>query len=73
MLDTGGLCRGLASEIRQNGGTIFENSSVQKILVGEEEKVYAVATDEGLVETKSFVNATGIVSKHTLLIINVIK
>lgn len=61
-LDTGGLCRALASEITKNGGKIYENNAVQKVLVGEGQKVYAVETDGGLVETKSFVNSAGIAS-----------
>lgn len=62
VLDTGGLCRALAAEIKENGGKIYENAAVHKVLVGEGQKVYAVATDEGLVETNTFVNAAGIVS-----------
>jgi len=60
VLDTGGLCRALAAEIRENGGEIYENAAVHKVLVGEGQKVYAVATDEGLVETDTFINAAGI-------------
>uniref|UniRef100_A0AC34FMU9 Pyruvate dehydrogenase phosphatase regulatory subunit, mitochondrial n=1 Tax=Panagrolaimus sp. ES5 TaxID=591445 RepID=A0AC34FMU9_9BILA len=60
-LDTRGLCRALASEITKHGGKIFENIAVQKVLVGEGQKVYAVETDHaGYVETKNFVNSAGI-------------
>uniref|UniRef100_A0A7E4ZTD6 DAO domain-containing protein n=1 Tax=Panagrellus redivivus TaxID=6233 RepID=A0A7E4ZTD6_PANRE len=60
VLDTAGLCAALASEIRANGGRIFEKNAVKKVLIGDGNKVFAVATDGGLVETRTFVNAAGI-------------
>ena len=43
---------------------------MKKVLLGENHEVYAVDTEEGLVETRNFVNAAGIVgirSSHSIV------
>ena len=44
------------------GATIFENCEVLEVLLGDDGRVYAVKTTDGLVETKQFVDASGVVS-----------
>uniref|UniRef100_A0A1I7S0V8 Pyruvate dehydrogenase phosphatase regulatory subunit, mitochondrial n=1 Tax=Bursaphelenchus xylophilus TaxID=6326 RepID=A0A1I7S0V8_BURXY len=59
-LDNMGLCSALADAAREHGAQIYENCDVKKVMVGEGQKVFAVDTEEGLVETSVFVNCAGI-------------
>lgn len=61
-LDNMALCSALADAAREHGAQIYENCGVKKVMVGDGQKVFAVDTEEGLVETGVFVNAAGIVS-----------
>lgn len=45
------------------GVKIFENSSVQEVIVGEDNRIKCVDTGAGLIETANFVDAAGIVRK----------
>lgn len=61
VVDPLGLSTELAEAARGLGVEIFEDCNVKKVLIGEGNAVYAVDTDDGLVETKAFVSATGLV------------
>jgi glycine/D-amino acid oxidase-like deaminating enzyme len=49
----------LAEAAREYGAKIYENCDVKKVMIGEGKKVYAVETDEGVIDTNVFVNAAG--------------
>lgn len=59
-LDSIGLCQALMNRAKEMGVEVFEQCSVQEVLLGDDNQVYAVKTDRGLVETESFVDAAGI-------------
>ncbi|KAI6230088.1 hypothetical protein M3Y99_01099500 [Aphelenchoides fujianensis] len=52
----------LADSARENGAQIFENCEVRKVMVGENHTVFAVDTEEGLVDTRIFINCAGALS-----------
>jgi glycine/D-amino acid oxidase-like deaminating enzyme len=60
-IDVAGLSRILADSCREMGVQICENCSVKKVLINDENRVYAVDTDEGFIDVIAFVNAAGIV------------
>lgn len=66
-LDELALSRELSHRSAELGAQIFERCAVRRVLLNENHKVYAVDTDEGLVETSSFINAAGIVSNFLLI------
>ncbi|KAI6207567.1 hypothetical protein M3Y96_00022700 [Aphelenchoides besseyi] len=58
-LDHVGLCTALAESAREMGAKIYENCEVRKVMIGESQGVFAVDTEEGLVDTRIFVNCAG--------------
>lgn len=64
VLDSLGLTTELAEAAKALGVEIHEDCNVHKVLIGEGNAVYAAETDDGLVETKAFVSATGLVRKQ---------
>lgn len=59
-VDVPGLCRALADRCKELGVQVYENCGVKKVLLNEENRVYAVDTDEGFIDTSTFVNSAGI-------------
>uniref|UniRef100_A0A0N4VIN9 DAO domain-containing protein n=1 Tax=Enterobius vermicularis TaxID=51028 RepID=A0A0N4VIN9_ENTVE len=72
-LDPVGLCNAFAERAKEMGTLtadallgvkIFENSSVQEVIVGEDNRIKCVDTGAGLIETANFVDAAGIWCGH---------
>ncbi|VDN50114.1 unnamed protein product [Dracunculus medinensis] len=59
-LDPVHLCKSLADRAREYGAQFYEHCNVQEILIGNNEEVIGVKTDQGIFETGCFVDATGI-------------
>ncbi|TKR92832.1 hypothetical protein L596_007404 [Steinernema carpocapsae] len=59
-MDAVGLCHEIANRSADLGVEIHENCAVKRILLGDEQQVYAVETDDSLIETSKFVDASGI-------------
>jgi len=57
----------MATSAKKHGVQIRERSSIRKVLLSDQRQVYAVDTDEGLIETNNFVNAAGAVSVFSQL------
>lgn len=67
----------MAEAAKEYGAKIYENCDVKKVMVGEGKsklmtenhsflgrKVYAVDTDEGIIDTNTFVNTAGAVGQN---------
>ncbi|KAI1717819.1 aminomethyltransferase folate-binding domain-containing protein [Ditylenchus destructor] len=59
-LDVHGLCRELVKQTQELGVQIYEGCTIKRVLLSDTNRVYAVDTERGLVETRNFVNAAGI-------------
>ena len=70
-VDVLGLCRVLTDHCKEMGVQVFENCGVKKVLLNEENRVYAVDTDEGFIDASTFVNAAGIWSSLVEVLDNV--